>query len=66
MSNAKGVGTTVYCVPIAQNGVINIAVPREDLARFKEAFPEALAHTHVWLADDPVAEVHRQRKLLGG
>lgn len=52
---------SIFCARIAKNGVMNIIVrPGEETRAFMDAFPDALAHGTVHLADDPVAEVRRQ------
>lgn len=52
---------SIFCARIAENIVMDIIVrPGKETRAFKEAFPDALAHGTVHLADDPVAEVKRQ------
>ena len=60
-----GSTASLFCVRIADNVSVTIVVrPGADTVRFKEAFPDAISFSSAWIAEDPVAEVNRQRDLL--
>jgi len=61
MSSTTRTSAWVYAVHVSPSIVMDIAVDIKDVDAFMETFPDAIPVSRVWVADDPIEEVTRQR-----